>query len=92
MPGAPGGSTGSYATRELIEAQTVASHPDEVTFAQVSLADALLRARAARPAPHPVRATSVAAPGRPIAPPPSTEAAPPTPAPRSRWRRLLGLG
>ncbi|MEU1622595.1 DUF6397 family protein [Streptomyces sp. NPDC005722] len=86
-PALPAGSPGSYATRELIEGQTVASHPDEVTFAQVSLADALLRARAARPAPHPDRGEP---PARPATPPPPPEPAPTTPP--SRWRRLLGLG
>lgn len=91
-PALPAGSTGSYATRELIEAQTVASHPDEVTFAQVSLADALLRARAAGPAPHPERATPAAAPVCPASPPPCAEPPPPPPVSRSRWRRLLGLG
>ncbi|MFE0629941.1 DUF6397 family protein [Streptomyces sp. NPDC058864] len=91
-PAIPPGSTGSYATRELIEAQTVASHPDEVTFAQVSLTDALLRARAARPAPHPDRASPATAPGRPVVPPPPAEPPPPPAAPRSRWRRFFGLG
>ncbi|MFD8074885.1 DUF6397 family protein [Streptomyces sp. NPDC059718] len=90
-PALPPGSTGSYATRELIEAQTVACHPDEITFAQVSLADALLRARASRPAPRPERATPAATPGPPIATPPPAPPPPPPAAPRSRWRRLLGL-
>ncbi|MGW3247084.1 DUF6397 family protein [Streptomyces sp. NPDC001070] len=101
-PALPPGSTGSYATREMIEAQTVAAHPDEITFAQVSLADALLRARASRPAPQPEReAPALTAPHTPTpppapdppAPPPPPAASPPPPAPpRGRWRRLLGLG
>ncbi|MFF3947635.1 DUF6397 family protein [Streptomyces sp. NPDC001902] len=95
-PALPPGSTGAYATRELIEAQTVAGHPDEITFAQVSLADALLRARTSRPAPRPERATPAdipaVTPGPPIAPPPPAPPPPPPTAPRSRWRRLLGLG
>ncbi|MEU0184778.1 DUF6397 family protein [Streptomyces sp. NPDC006207] len=91
-PALPSGSTGSYATREVIEAQTVAGHPDEITFAQVSLADALLRARASRPAPRPERAAPAVTPGPPIAPPPPAPPPPPPTAPRSRWRRLLGLG
>ncbi|MEU4092249.1 DUF6397 family protein [Streptomyces sp. NPDC026673] len=89
-PALPPGSTGSYATREVIEALTVASDPDEVTFAQVSLADALLRARASRPVPRPERVAPAAStpPGvpaplpahdPPAAPPPPAAAPPPSP-------------
>jgi hypothetical protein len=45
-PGRPG-----LATPEQIKAITTADHPDEITLALVSLADALGRARKSRPAP-----------------------------------------
>lgn len=94
-PGLSPGNTGSYAVRELIDAHIVADHPDEVAFAQVSLADALLRARSVRPAPRP---GSEREPDRGVLaessePAPSPHAVEPPPrAVRSHWRRLLGLG
>ncbi|MFD3453087.1 DUF6397 family protein [Streptomyces sp. NPDC058691] len=92
-PALPSGHTGSYAVREMIDAHIVADHPDEVAFAQVSLADALLRARALRPAPWPGSEPppGLAVPAAaPSLPPQSPQ--PPLRAPRSGWRRLLGLG
>ncbi|MDX3235515.1 DUF6397 family protein [Streptomyces sp. ME03-5709C] len=88
-PVIPAGSTGSQTTRELIEALTVASHPEELGFARVSLADAMLRARAARPAPPPERDAPASVPPPAAAPPP---AGPPPPTAFRSWRRLLGWG
>ncbi|MDX3071496.1 DUF6397 family protein [Streptomyces sp. MI02-7b] len=97
-PGIPPGNTGTHVAREMIDAIVVADRPDEVAFAQVSLSDALLRARAARPAPRPGNEQEPAlavlvAPPDPAAPPgPTGPPQPPPRATRSRWRRLLGLG
>ncbi|MFJ4986516.1 DUF6397 family protein [Streptomyces sp. NPDC088732] len=97
-PGLPPGNTGSYAVREVIDAHIVADHPDEVAFAQVSLADALLRARAVRPAPG---SGDERQPGPADLAPPKGAAAsssaarsprPPRRTAGGRWRRLLGLG
>ncbi|MDX3352455.1 DUF6397 family protein [Streptomyces sp. ME01-24h] len=88
-PVIPAGSTGSRATRELIEALTVASHPDELVLARVSIADALLRARAARPAPPPERAVPARIPPPAASPPPAGS---PKPTAFRSWRRLLGWG
>lgn len=48
----PPGRTGS-ATPEQVRGITTADHPDEIALALLSLADALARARALRPAPRP---------------------------------------
>ncbi|WP_431949402.1 DUF6397 family protein [Actinacidiphila sp. bgisy167] len=102
-PALPAGSTGPYASRELIEAQVVACDPDEIAFAHVSLADALIRARAIRPAPRPERGAPAAAPVAVDIPPPAMAPPPPSSpllalpptspptAPLGRWKRLLGL-
>jgi hypothetical protein len=49
----PPGRPGPLATPELTRSLTTADDPDEIALALVALADALGRARAERPAPHP---------------------------------------
>lgn len=49
----PPGRPGALAGPELIRGLTTADHPDEIALALVALADALGRARAEQPAPHP---------------------------------------
>ncbi|MCZ4099762.1 DUF6397 family protein [Streptomyces sp. H39-C1] len=54
--GLPPGRPGEFASRELIDAAVTADHPDEIALARLSLAEALDRARQARPAPRPAPA------------------------------------
>lgn len=83
-PALPAGSAGLYASRELTEAQVVACDPDEIAFAHVSLADALIRARAIRPGPQPERGAPVAADtSSPAMAPPPPSASPPSAPPPS---------
>ncbi|WP_285369444.1 DUF6397 family protein [Streptomyces sp. RKAG293] len=82
--GLPPGRPGEFASRELIDAAVTADHPDEIALARLSLAEALDRARQARPAPRPATHPAPAAEREPRPAAPAVEPEPePEPDPGS---------